>query len=201
MAIPENPAVPNYPAGGNPYGEPPQKKSRKKLYLIIGGVVAVLLIAIVVVAVIAGKGTISSIDDAKAGDCITVSGSSSDATAKTAKCEDETFNFIVAEKLADGNSKCENDNYSELTQKDKGRLCLVPNFRVDKCYQVPGVAGGALTDFKEVECGAAAEGSSQVGKVVKRADSVDPECDETSGSVTFDKPKPLGYCIAEQGSE
>ncbi|MGU3292657.1 LppU/SCO3897 family protein [Williamsia sp. M5A3_1d] len=181
------------PYGAGPYGEPP-KKSRKKLFGIIGGVVVLLLVVVVIIGVVASKDTITDINDAKAGDCITVSGSSTDATPKTVNCAGDTFNFVVAEKL-DGGANCANEQYSQLTQKDKGKLCLVPNMQVDKCYQLAG-PGGSITDFTEVECGAApAEGGAQVVTVKNREDGTEIDCADGI-PVTFEKPKPLGYCLA-----
>ncbi|WP_052689025.1 LppU/SCO3897 family protein [Williamsia herbipolensis] len=185
------------PYGAAPYGAPP-KKSRKKLFAIIGGVVVLLLVVVVIIGVVASKDTITDINDAKAGDCITVSGSSTAAKPKTVDCGSDTFNFVVAEKI-DGGANCANEQYSQLTQEDKGKLCLVPNMQVDKCYQLAG-PGGSITDFTEVECGAEpAEGGAQVVTVKNREDATEIDC--TDGiPITFEKPTPLGYCLAVNNS-
>ncbi|MBT0566381.1 hypothetical protein [Williamsia sp. CHRR-6] len=194
MSTPTPPAAPQFPAGASPYGPSPTKKSKRPLFIVLG-VVAALVVAIVVVGLVSSGGSVeNNIDKAAAGDCLTIGGSSASAKPKKADCEAETFSFIVAKQLDVGQSDCGNDQYSNLTQKGKGSLCLVPNMRVGKCYQFPGT-GGSIVDTREVDCGAAvpAEGK-QVVSVTDRQDADGAACDQAI-ALTFDEPAPLTYCL------
>ncbi|WP_188491212.1 LppU/SCO3897 family protein [Williamsia phyllosphaerae] len=174
------------------YGAPP-KRSRKKLLFIALGVIIVLIIAIIVVAVIATRDNINDIDDASVGDCISVTEERGDAQPKSTPCDSSAFTFIVAQKLENTTDSCQDRKYSSLTQKDKGKLCLVPNLTVGKCYQFPS-STGSFSDFKIVDCSSPDPSSgAEVVRVTDRTDSTDVS--SCSGqSLAFDLPKPLSYC-------
>lgn len=200
-------AQPSYPPPGGPggmpayatgvpgaYGAPPPRRSRKRLLFIALGVIVALIIAIVVVGVIATKDNINNIDDASVGDCISVSGGQGDAKPKSASCDSKDFTFIVAQKLGASTDSCQDSQYSELTQKDKGKLCLIPNLTVGKCYHFPS-SGGSFGDFKNTACASASDPApgTQVVRVTDRVDSTDvSSCD--GETLTFSLPKPLSYC-------
>ncbi|WP_143696010.1 hypothetical protein [Williamsia sp. 1138] len=180
--------------GGSNYNTPPPKK-KKTIWIVIGSLVA-LVVAAVVALVVVGVVLADDISDVKAGDCVTVTGSNSDADFDKVDCGDTgSLNFYVADKLDTTDGSCGGEQYSELTQTgdETTKLCLVPNFEEGKCYEIPI---SSLTGMKEVACGAG--DSSQLNRTVKvtaRVDSVNvPDCDDP---VTFDKPKPLGYCLGD----
>lgn len=186
--------VPQY--GNSPYGDqqPPPKK-KKTVWIILGVVVAVAVAAVVALVVV-GALISDDISDVKASDCVTVTGSNSDADFEKVDCSDTSpLNFIVAEKLDSTDGSCGGEQYSELTQTgdDATKLCLVPNFQEGKCYEIPI---SSLTGMKEVTCG---EGDgSQLNRTVKITARVDSETVPDCGDpVTFDKPKPLGFCLGD----
>ncbi|MBJ7288001.1 hypothetical protein [Williamsia sp.] len=186
--------IPAYATGvPGAYGAPPPRRSRKKLLFIALGVIVALIIAIVVIALVATKDDIRDIDDASVGDCISVTGGQGDAQPKSASCDSSDFTFIVAQKLDTATDSCQDSQYSELTQKDKGKLCLIPNLSVGKCYQFPS-SGGSFGDFKNIDCSATDPTSgTQVVRVTDRVDST--EVSSCAGeTLTFELPKPLGYC-------
>ena len=184
-------AVPPY--GGSPYGnhQPPPRK--KRTVWVVLAVVAGVLVAGVIAVVALAAVLADDIDDVRAGDCVTVTGANSDADFDIVDCGTTSpLNFIVAEKLDSRTESCGGEQYSELTQtgQDETKLCLVPNFQEGNCYEVPVAS---LTGMKEVPCEV---GSSQINTVVKvlaRVDSTTvPGC---AGAITFDRPKPLGFCL------
>lgn len=185
--------VPQY-AGGN-YGQAPPPKKKKTIWIVIGSVVA-LAVAAVIALVVVGVVMTDDISDVKAGDCVTVTGSNSDADFKKVDCGDTgSLNFYVADKLDSTDASCGGEQYSELTQTgdETTKLCLVPNFEQGKCYEIPI---SSLTGMKEVACGGG--DTSQLNRTVKVTARVDsetvPDCDDP---VTFDRPKPLGYCLGD----
>lgn len=183
--------IPQY---GSNYDAPPPKK-KKTIWIIIGSLVA-LVVAAVVALVVVGVVLTDDISDVKAGDCVSVTGSNSDADFDKVDCGDTaSLTFYVAEKLDSTDASCGGEQYSELTQTgdDATKLCLVPNFEQGKCYEIPI---SSLTGMKEVACGGG--DISQLNRTVKVTARVDsetvPNCDDP---VTFDKPKPLGYCLGD----
>lgn len=186
--------VPQY--GSSPYGyQPPPPKKKKTVWIVLGVVVAVAVAAVVALAVVS-RVVGDDISDVKAGDCVSVTGSNSDVDFEKVDCgKTSPLNFIVADKLDSTDGSCGGEQYSELTEDgdDTTKLCLVPNFQQGKCYEIPLAS---LTGMKETACGAG-DGSqlNSTVKITQRVDSVSvPGC---STPVTFDKPKPLGFCLGD----
>jgi hypothetical protein len=133
------------------------------------------------------------IGDLEAGDCVTVSGSNSDIDVGEVSCTDTaTLNYFISTKQSSAGGVCGGDFAEVVEPGDSGaKLCLVPNFQQGTCYSIPLQS---LSGVKEVPCSAGGDSQiNQVVKVLQRVDSTTvPDCPEP---VTFDKPKPLGFCF------
>ncbi|MGU3292653.1 LppU/SCO3897 family protein [Williamsia sp. M5A3_1d] len=180
--------------GMSPYGTPPPRRSRLKWVLLAAGVIIALIGAIVVAFAVLNRDTITRIDDVSVGSCITVTGEKNDATPKKASCDEQSFNFIVAQKTDSAFSVCGDPLDAQLTQDDRGKLCLVPNLRTGKCYVFP-TANGSIVDFAEIDCAAAApEAGNLAVKVVDRVESASVNVCTAGTPLQFTRPKPLTYC-------
>lgn len=191
--LPPYGGAPQY--GNSPYGYQPPPKKKKTVWIVLGVVGAVVVAAVVGLAVVGGLIS-DDISDVKASDCVTVTGSNSDVDFKKVDCgKTSPLNFIVADKLDSTGGSCGGAQYSELTEDgdDSTKLCLVPNFQQGKCYEIPI---SSLTEMKDTACGGG-DGSAlnSTVKITQRVDSTSvPDC---STPVTFDKPKPLGFCLGD----
>lgn len=106
------------------------------------------LAAVVVVIVVAVLGYVSvfarsDATAAKVGDCVSVTGSASDARARRVACSDSSALYVVT--AAGPKVNCDS---SEVTYtggaRDRVRLCLFYNVRVGDCL-APGQGGGPDT--------------------------------------------------------
>ena len=196
------PGYPQYP------GQPVAPKKRKLTWLWVGlGLLVVVVIGLGALLAIASKGSVGDSDDVAVGDCISVSGRSSDDTlrAKKADCSSEEFTFLVAQKIQ--TSQCPGEEYSRLwfvsgRNQDRSRgeqLCLTPNFTEGKCYQVPNGESvtANLSDFKSVSCGSMASSTSNSVLKVESRTTTQPSCPEPQVAAYFALPSPVGYCLSQ----
>ncbi|WP_328857129.1 hypothetical protein OG579_18465 [Williamsia herbipolensis] len=195
---PYGPGVPSAAMGYgmNPYGTPPPRRSRLKWVLLAVGVIIALIGAIVVAAAVLTRDTITRIDDVSVGSCITVTGEKNDATPKKTSCDAQSFSFIVAQKTDSEFSVCGDPLDAQLTQDDRGKLCLVPNLRTGKCYVFP-TANGSIVDFAEISCATASPNAGNLAiKVVDRIESASVNVCTQGTPLQFTRPTPLTYCAS-----
>ncbi|GAA2054120.1 LppU/SCO3897 family protein [Williamsia deligens] len=190
----QNPAG-QFPGGPPPWGAPvpPRKRSWLKWVVVASVISVVLLIAVVIAGIVVQSHEINDIDDATTGSCITVSGTSSEATPHRADCGSDDFSFYIGQKV-DENAQCADEFALHLTQRGKGRLCLTPNLREGKCYSLPGQSG-SVTDFAEVDCSATDLAFSKtVIKVAQRVESSASDVCTAGEQLSYRRPNPVTYC-------
>lgn len=131
----------------------------------------------------------SDVARAKAGDCASVTGTTSSPQYKVVDCTSAEASYTIGKSLA-LNEACGNDSYSELTESarrgPKTKLCLAPLYAEGKCYSDSATS----MDVKAVECAGA--DVFKVSKVVKEAAA--PQCAEGEQALTYPELK-LNYCL------
>ena len=167
-------SAPQYPNGPQPQGAPqfhnaPQGEQippapKKK------GIVARILTAIVGIAV-AGAVVYginyftSDAAQSKAGDCASVTGTSTKPEFKTVDCGSAEANYTIGQVLDSTSAKCASEYYDEYTETARrgpdSKLCLVPNLAEGNCYDIEG-SGTTQMGYPAVDCG-----KSGVYKLVK----------------------------------
>ncbi|GAA3848034.1 hypothetical protein GCM10022243_12660 [Saccharothrix violaceirubra] len=158
------------------------------------GVLGRILSALIGIAVVAAVGYgikyfTSDAAQTKAGDCASLTGTTSKPEYKTVDCGAAEANYIVGKAL-NTSEKCDGD-YDEYIETGRGpqtRLCLVPKLEEGKCYNLQGSTMG----YPAVACG----GGGDVLKLVKQVKDVadTAQCDFVEGALAFQEPK-LTLCF------
>jgi hypothetical protein len=130
----------------------------------------------------------SDVAQAKAGDCASITGTSTSPEYKPVDCAAAEANYVVAK--AGGTNEVCGSSYDEYTQSQrrgpKTKLCLAPIYVEGKCYGKD--AGGS--SVKAVECTGSA--AFKVTKVVK--DAAAPQCPVGEEVRSYPEAK-LQYCL------
>ncbi|MFD8978338.1 hypothetical protein [Streptomyces sp. NPDC059564] len=138
MSTPQNPQVPSSPeavaAAPFPYAEAtqaaasaPRKSKRKKVLSLLGTLAVIIVLAVVKVAI---SDAINGPVHAKAGECVSVTGSANNPSVDTVGCGDSKATHTVS-KVVDNTfdvNVC-GDGFDALAQQmddDEFVLCLTP---------------------------------------------------------------------------
>jgi hypothetical protein len=177
-----NQPAPPPPAPEQQQGQAAPKKS--SLAKRIGGVVVGLIVAAGVAYAFNYFG--SDAAQTKAGDCASITGSSSKPEFTTVGCEAPEANYIIGKVLESNTESC-GDNYDEYTETSSrgpdSKLCLVPKLVSGECHDVSGSGMG----YPVVDC--SATGALKVTTVNDEA-----ECTEGE-ALAYTEPKTI-YCLA-----
>ncbi|WP_158848407.1 LppU/SCO3897 family protein [Saccharothrix deserti] len=181
------PQYQNAPQAAQVPPEPPKKKK---------GVIARILTAIIglVVAGVVIYGVNYFTSDAaqsKAGDCASLTGTTTKPEFKTVDCGSAEANYTIGKVLGGPGEACGGDGYDEYTETARrgpdSKLCLVPNLVEGSCYVLEGNQMG----YPVVDCG-----TSSAFKLVKQVKGTADEalCTE-SAPLTYPEPK-MTLCFA-----
>ncbi|XVV04343.1 LppU/SCO3897 family protein [Actinosynnema sp. CA-248983] len=181
--------TPNYPPP--PQQEPMQQGPAKKKPNI--GVRILSAVAGIAVVLAVGYGVKYFTSDAaqtKAGDCASLTGTTTKPEFKTVACGAAEANYTVAKALSGPGESCGGQYYDEYTETvsrgPKSKLCLIPIMAEGNCYQLEGSAMG----YPKVDCSA-----SGAYKLTKKAEGVEDEAACAEGApLTFPEPK-LTLCF------
>lgn len=127
---------------------PPAPK-KKSVFVRILAAIAGLVVAGVVIY---GFNYLTSdAAQSKAGDCASLTGTTTKPEFKTVDCGSAEANYTVGRVLGSPGESCGGayDEYSETARRGPdSKLCLVPNMVEGKCYQLEGNEMG----YKSVDC-------------------------------------------------
>jgi hypothetical protein len=156
----------------------------KKPVLIIAALAVVAATALVFVKFSGGP-------QAKAGECVTVTGS---ADVASTGCTAENAKFKVGKVLADSGGTCPagDDEYVQVVPSSGGgKLCLLPNLVEGACYQP------ADSDDSWGKSACTGEDTVKVTKVLTAAggDAECPDGGEDLISIVYPEP-PTTYCLS-----
>ncbi len=166
--------------------------------LIALAVIVALGVGIAAALAVTNHGLVNDADDVSAGDCVRVT-SSGEGTVESreADCGDADFTFYVASRSTRSGARCATSDYSQIAFRDGGYMCLAPNWRAGRCYEVPRSSSPSST-YRERGCATPPTDSAHpiVEITARRDGTTDPDCAESDSSVSFALPEPVGYCYA-----
>lgn len=143
-----------------------------------------------------GSSPITEPDDVRAGECLTIDGSSGPGKvdASTSDCDVEgKLTFYAAETVPMSGS-CSGSNSAHISFTGK-KLCITPNFVPSNCYQIP-IPGGQLVDYRRVNCSAEAASNTVVATLETRG-TAEIACADDQTKWKFAQPTSIGYCLKE----
>lgn len=158
------------------------------------GIVKRVLGAIVGLLVVAGAFYAfnyfnSDAAQAKAGDCVSVTGTATKPEFATVACDAPEANYTVGKTLSSTSESC-GDNYDEYTETARrgpdSKVCLLPNLVEGQCHDFQSSGMG----YPKVDC--STSGAIKVTKVVKESDA---DCGEAN-PLSYPEPK-ITFCLAE----
>ncbi|CAL9648245.1 hypothetical protein SUDANB95_06507 [Actinosynnema sp. ALI-1.44] len=170
-----------------PMQQGPVKKKPNVLVRILTAVVGIA----VAIGVTYGIGYFTSdAAQTKAGDCASLTGTTSKPEFKTVACGAAEANYTVAKVLGGTSESCGGQYYDEYTETARrgpdSKLCLIPIMAEGNCYELEGSSMG----YPKVDCS-----KSGAYKLTKKAEGVEDEAACTEGApLTFPEPK-LTLCF------
>ncbi|GAA4295998.1 hypothetical protein ACFQV2_17130 [Actinokineospora soli] len=121
----------------------------------------------------------------KAGDCASLTGTSSDADFKTVDCGAPEANYTVGKVLSSTGESC-GENYDQYTETARrgpdSKLCLVPRLESGKCHDFDSTGMG----YPVIEC--TASNAVMVKTVASEAECADGK------ALAYTEPKTI-YCL------
>ncbi|WP_150116584.1 LppU/SCO3897 family protein [Williamsia herbipolensis] len=187
------PLGPPSPYGGYP---PLPSARRRAVPPILWAALVVILGLVIAVAVFAFTNIhnrVDSTDDVAVGDCVSVRNADNDeVSVRRASCGRDEVTYYVASTSDLSRSQCPGPAYDQVSLSGDGSLCLSPNLREGRCYEI-----GSRSAFVDRACTAIARGSNTIVQVARRtAGDITPDCPDGSRAVGFALPRPVGYCLA-----
>jgi hypothetical protein len=198
MSTPANPPAPQQPPvilpppPGPPVAPTPKKKS------VAGRMISV----VVAVAVAAGVYFVaqnlnkSEATSTKAGDCVSMSGTTSNPKFEKVGCDAANVTHIVGKSLGKSGESC-GEPYGEYTEtldnKPVAKLCLVQNLVEGTCFK-NGVS--ADVTVQKIEC--SQKDAVKVAKVIKGTADKNACPKETDDATVYPEP-PTTHCLVVVG--
>ncbi|WP_433267815.1 LppU/SCO3897 family protein [Actinosynnema sp. CS-041913] len=180
--------TPNFPPAAPQQQEPAPPKKKSIVSRILTAVVGIIVAGLVVYGI---NYFTSDAAQSKAGDCASVTGTTTKPEFKTVDCGAAEANYDIAKVLNSTSESC-GGNYDEYTETARrgpdSKLCLIPRVAEGACYDLENTAN---MGFPKVDCG-----KSGAFKLVKQLKDVEDEAACTdSAPLTFPEPK-LTLCFA-----
>lgn len=174
-----------------PPAAPEQPTAPKKQSVVrrIAGVIVGLVVA--AGAVYAFNYFSSDAAQTKAGDCASVTGTSSKPEYATVGCDAPEANYVVGKVLGGKGESCgENyDTYTETARRGPdSTLCLMPKLQDGKCHEFSGTGMG----YPVIEC--SASGAVKVSTVAAEADCAEGKV------LAYTEPKTI-YCLSDPSAQ
>ncbi|GAA0218053.1 hypothetical protein GCM10010492_14890 [Saccharothrix mutabilis subsp. mutabilis] len=189
---PPPPQQPPFPPQGPgqqapmPQGPAPKKKPN----VVVRILTAIVGIAVAALVVYGINYFTSDAAQTKAGDCASLTGTTTKPDFKTVACGAAEANYTVAKVLGGTSESCGGKYYDEYTETARrgpdSKLCLIPIMAEGNCYELEGSSMG----YPKVDCS-----KSGAYKLTKKAEGVEDEAACTEGApLTFPEPK-LTLCF------
>ncbi|MEU4739704.1 hypothetical protein AB0G02_04455 [Actinosynnema sp. NPDC023658] len=189
------PGYPGAPQGGPQYmnapqpGQvPPEPKKKGVVARILTAVIGIVVAGVVVYGI---NYFTSDAAQSKAGDCASLTGTTTKPDFKTVDCGTPEANYTVAKVLGSTGESCGGyyDEYTETASRGPdSKICLIPNMTEGSCYELESTT---QMGYPSVDCG-----KSGAYKLVKQVKGTEDESLCTDGApLTFPEPK-LTLCFA-----
>ncbi|MEJ2855045.1 MULTISPECIES: LppU/SCO3897 family protein [unclassified Saccharothrix] len=188
-AMQPGPMQPGAMPPGPPLPPPaPQKKKSNIAVRILTSIAGLVVAALVIYGF---NYFTSDAAQTKAGDCASVTGTTTKPEYKTVACGSAEANYTVGKVLGGTGESCGSENYDQYTETARrgpdSKLCLVPIMAEGNCYQLEGSSMG----YPKVDCS-----SSGAYKLVKKVEgSADEAACTDAAPLTYPEPK-LTLCFA-----
>ncbi|MFD0204752.1 MULTISPECIES: LppU/SCO3897 family protein [Saccharothrix] len=181
--------APQYQNAPQPQQIPPAPKKKGVVARILTAIIGIAVAGVVVYGI---NYFTSDAAQSKAGDCASVTGTSSKPEFKNVDCGSAEANYTIGKVLGSTAESCPGEYYDEYTETARrgpdSKLCLVPNLAEGKCYDLDG---GTQMGYPAVDCGKS--GVLKLTKLVK--DSVDEAACGDATPLTYPEPKTT-FCFA-----
>jgi hypothetical protein len=171
-----------------PFQQQPEPKKKSVVVRILTAVVGIVVAGLVVYGI---NYFTSDVAQSKAGDCASLTGTTTKPEFKTVDCGAAEANYTVARVLGSTSESCGGtyDEYTETASRGPDtKLCLIPNMVEGNCYDLDN---SSSMGYPKVDCG-------QTGafKLVKQLKGVEDEsqCGDNA-PLAFPEPK-LTLCFA-----
>ncbi len=188
--VPPPPGQMPPPAGQMPFQQQPQPKKKNIAVRILTYVAGLVVAGLVIYGF---NYFTSDAAQSKAGDCASLTGTTTKPDFKTVDCGAAEANYTIAKVLGSTSEKCGGEYYDEYTERARrgpdSKLCLIPTLKEGSCYEL--TTGGTSMGYPPVDCG-----KTGVFKLVKHIKGTDDESQCTEGApLAFPEPKQL-FCFA-----
>jgi hypothetical protein len=178
---PQYPNTPQYQNAPQPGQIPPEPKKRGIVSRILTAVIGLVVAGVVVYGI---NYFTSDAAQSKAGDCASLTGTTTSPDFKTVDCGSAEANYTIGKVLGSLSESC-GENYDEYTESARrgpdSKLCLVPNLVEGSCYEDSGTQMG----YPAVDC--SKSGALKLVKLVKG--SVDESACGDAVPLTYAEPK------------
>ncbi|QTR05485.1 hypothetical protein J7S33_13290, partial [Saccharothrix algeriensis] len=181
--------TPNTPPAPQQHQEPAAPKKKSLPVRILSAVAGLIVAGLVVYGI---NYFTSDAAQSKAGDCASLTGTSTKPEFKTVDCGTAEANYSIAKVLGSTGESCGGtyDEYTETARRGPdSKLCLIPVFQEGSCYELNG-------DLNRMGRPAVDCGQSGALKLVKHVkDSDDETACEDNAPMAFPEPKQV-FCFA-----
>lgn len=179
--------APQYQNAPQPGQVPPAPKKKGVVARILTAIIGLVVAGVVVYGI---NYFTSDAAQSKAGDCASLTGTSTKPDFKTVDCGTAEANYTIG-KVLGLNESCGGyyDEYTETARRGPDtKVCLVPNMTEGSCYDVEN---STSMGYPAVDCGKA--GVFKLVKLVKG--SADESACADSVPLTYEEPKTT-FCFA-----
>ncbi|WP_367132918.1 hypothetical protein [Saccharothrix sp. HUAS TT1] len=186
---PQYQGAPQYQNAPQPQQVPQPPKKKSVVARILTAVIGLVVAGVVIYGI---NYFTSDAAQSKAGECASLTGTSSEPEFKTVDCGAPEANYTIGKVLGSLSESC-GDNYDQYTETARrgpdSKLCLVPNLVEGNCYDVDTTS--TQMGYPPVDCG-----QSGVFKLVKLVKgSADESACVDAVPLTYAEPKTT-FCFA-----
>ncbi|MBB5956554.1 hypothetical protein FHS29_003140 [Saccharothrix tamanrassetensis] len=180
---------PNFPPAPQQHQEPEAPKKKSLVVRILTAVAGLLVAGLVIYGF---NYFTSDAAQSKAGECASLTGTSTKPDFKTVDCGSAEANYTIAKVLDSTSGKCDGQYYDQYTETARrgpdSKLCLIPTFKEGSCYEL--TSSTTTMGYPPVDCGKA-----EVLKLVKHVKGSDDESACGDGmALAFPEPK-QAFCF------
>ncbi|MEV8438544.1 hypothetical protein AB0425_14295 [Actinosynnema sp. NPDC051121] len=187
---PQYQGAPQYQNAPQPQQIPPAPKKKGVVARILTAIIGIVVAGVVVYGI---NYFTSDAAQSKAGDCASLTGTTTKPDFKTVDCGSAEANYTIGKVLGSTSESCGTDGYDEYTETARrgpdSKLCLVPILAEGNCYDIDST--NTQMGYPPVDCG-----KSGVYKLVKLVKgSADESACVDAAPLVYPEPKTT-FCFA-----
>jgi hypothetical protein len=187
---PQYQGAPQYQNAPQPQQIPPAPKKKGIVARILTAIIGIVVAGVVIYGI---NYFTSDAAQSKAGDCASLTGTTTKPDFKTVDCGAAEANYTIGKVLGSTSESCGTEGYDEYTETARrgpdSKLCLVPILAEGKCYDIDST--NSQMGYPAVDCG-----KSGVYKLVKLVKgSADESACADAAPLVYPEPKTT-FCFA-----